>query len=192
MIITVMAPKGGVGKTTTTIYLATALQREGHTVSVLDLDPMRGATQWAELAAEDNDPLPFTVTPVHASTLATAIDHGTDFTLIDTPPGDPVALDAARDAADLIILPTRATRADMLQMWKTRAAVETVPHGALLVFLRAGTAAPQEARDAIDQLEMPRFNAEIPLREDVAANYGLTPRHLHGYDALAAEITTGD
>ncbi|WP_257160119.1 ParA family protein [Corynebacterium cystitidis] len=61
-IIAISNLKGGTGKTTTAILVATALTRHGHNVTVVDLDPQGSATEWAQLAADAGDPLPFPVT----------------------------------------------------------------------------------------------------------------------------------
>jgi chromosome partitioning protein len=47
-IITVTQRKGGVGKTTIAVCAAAALARRGHQVALVDSDPQRSASQWAE------------------------------------------------------------------------------------------------------------------------------------------------
>jgi chromosome partitioning protein len=47
-IITVTQRKGGVGKTTIAVCAAAALARRGHDVALIDSDPQRSASQWAE------------------------------------------------------------------------------------------------------------------------------------------------
>lgn len=47
MIISVINLKGGSGKTTTAMALATAAARHNRNVSVLDTDPQGDATTWA-------------------------------------------------------------------------------------------------------------------------------------------------
>jgi chromosome partitioning protein len=47
-IITVTQRKGGVGKTTIAICAAAALARRGHDIALVDSDPHRSASQWAE------------------------------------------------------------------------------------------------------------------------------------------------
>jgi chromosome partitioning protein len=41
------SPKGGVGKSTATVLLATQLASNGGTVTVIDADPNRPISQWA-------------------------------------------------------------------------------------------------------------------------------------------------
>ena len=52
MIISIINLKGGVGKTTTAIALATAAQRDGKDVEVYDTDPQSSASLWAMSAEE--------------------------------------------------------------------------------------------------------------------------------------------
>ncbi len=57
MIISAMNLKGGVGKTTTAMSLATAAEREGKDVEVYDCDPQSSAQLW-RFADQNDDSLP--------------------------------------------------------------------------------------------------------------------------------------
>lgn len=56
MIITTASFKGGVAKTTTAIHLAAYLQTKGQTL-LIDGDPNRSATRWAERGIANGKPL---------------------------------------------------------------------------------------------------------------------------------------
>jgi chromosome partitioning protein len=49
-VITFANAKGGAGKTTAALILSTELARQGHRVVVLDADPQRWITSWAEVS----------------------------------------------------------------------------------------------------------------------------------------------
>ncbi|MBB0994994.1 ParA family protein, partial [Dietzia sp. SLG510A3-3B2-2] len=72
MKIAVVNTKGGVGKTTTAIYLATVASAQGKSTELLDADPQGSATSWAEIATEGSAPLPFQVSPANKITLSRA------------------------------------------------------------------------------------------------------------------------
>ena len=51
-IITIAQQKGGAGKTTLIVHLATFWSAQGLSVAVADIDPQGSVTQWAKLRAE--------------------------------------------------------------------------------------------------------------------------------------------
>ncbi len=111
MKIAVVNTKGGVGKTTTAIYLATVASAQGKSTELLDADPQGSATSWAEIATEGSAPLPFQVSPANKITLSRA--SSSDITVIDTPPGAADIIQAAIDAAGCIpLLKSKALPAD--------------------------------------------------------------------------------
>ena len=59
--------KGGVGKTTTVMFLAAAAMQRGIPVRVVDADPQGSASSWADRAAHRGTPLPFDVSPATAA-----------------------------------------------------------------------------------------------------------------------------
>lgn len=198
MIIAVTNPKGGVGKTSTSMLIAAVFAHRGDDVTVIDLDRQGTALDWAERVEERNEAdgdsssqLPFAVElsiPRQVEKLAARIGKK-GVAIIDTPPGDPDAIEAAIAASDFVIVPTRATNADLSRVWALQDALDDVPHAALLTFARKGTNALEITRAALDGQGMPRFKAEISLREAVHSTFGFVPSgDFHGYDDVATEI----
>ena len=104
--IAVISQKGGNGKTTLAIHLAT-LAAESHKVILMDLDPQGSAIEWASRRGDR----PPDITPAHPASLGKEIERagadGYTFGVIDTAPhADHAALQAAR-AADLVVIPCR-------------------------------------------------------------------------------------
>ena len=109
--------KGGVGKTTSAIGTAEALARLGHTVTVRDADPSGAATLWAHKALSAGRPLPFGVEVVNRFTVAAPAEE--EWVLIDTPPLQTDLVEAAVDAADLVLLVTTTGPIDLERMLET-------------------------------------------------------------------------
>ena len=108
MIIVVAALKGGVGKTTTTVYLA-ALAAARRPATLVDADPQASAADWIESA---EDEYLERLTLVEAPTdrlLLKALDRidTEDVAVVDTPPGNERLLAKAIERADVVVVPTR-------------------------------------------------------------------------------------
>jgi chromosome partitioning protein len=98
--------KGGVGKTTTSVYLAAAAVERGHDpVLLVDADRQASLAEWLEARPVDG------VSVVEAPserTLTRAISRRNGLAIVDTPPGDQRLLESAVALADAVVIPTRA------------------------------------------------------------------------------------
>ena len=136
--------KGGVGKTTSAIGTAEALARLGHTVTVRDADPSGAATLWAHKALSAGRPLPFGVEVVNRFTVAAPAEE--EWVLIDTPPLQTDLVEAAVDAADLVLLVTTTGPIDLERMLETIRQINK-PSSVLLTQTRYGTRSLRHAEE---------------------------------------------
>lgn len=188
MKIVITNTKGGVGKTTTAIYLATALSAT-HTVEVLDADPQGSATEWAIRAEENNQKLPFEVRPVNIAQLKRVTSTVETITIIDTAPGDTRGIDAALEGADLVIIPTASSAIDMSRVWETEAVASKISRAyVLLTQVDARTRSYAAAFEVLEQQGVGYFETAIPRRESIRQSFGTRPAELYGYDKAAQEI----
>ncbi|MEY2831868.1 MAG: hypothetical protein RLZZ574_1126 [Cyanobacteriota bacterium] len=110
-IITVTGYKGGVGKSTTAIHLATFFSEFGKTLLV-DGDLNRTSIAWAQRGE-----FPFEVVSQHKAMKAIA---GKDYVVIDTPARpDSDELEELADGCDLLILPTTPDVVSLEPMMQT-------------------------------------------------------------------------
>ena len=109
MIVVSAALKGGVGKTTTAVYLAAVAVSNRNSVYLIDADPQASAADWVE---SSSDELLQKVSVVEAPTdrlLLKALDRvaGGDVAVVDTPPGQERLLTKALERASAVVIPTR-------------------------------------------------------------------------------------
>lgn len=101
LTIALISQKGGVGKTTLAIHLATAFEKHGRQTLLVDLDPQSSAAEWKDARAAER-PYVMAVPPSRlVKTLETARANNAQVVILDTAPhSEGTALDAAR-ASDL-------------------------------------------------------------------------------------------
>ncbi len=105
--IAVISQKGGAGKTTLAVHLATAAAAE-HVALLLDTDPQATASRWSQWrSGGDPEVVDCGAPSLLAGKLDKSRDLGAEVVLIDTPPhADAMARQAAK-LADLILIPCR-------------------------------------------------------------------------------------
>jgi len=184
--IAVVNTKGGVGKTTTAIYLATVASAQGKSTELLDADPQGSATSWAEIATEGGVPLPFQVSPANKITLSRA--SSSDLTVIDTPPGAADIIQAAIDAADVVVVPTAPSGLDLQRVWPTLEAAAHKPAGVLLTSVELGTKLLELTKEALESEGVFVFENVIGKRQAIRQSFGTCPTSFFGYRDLMDEI----
>jgi chromosome partitioning protein len=156
--IALIAQKGGVGKTTIAIHLATAFAAEGRATLILDLDPQASATEWKDHRAAEFP----AVLSIQPSRLSKVMDEaksiGTDVLILDTAPhSESTALEAAR-VADLILVPCQPTIMDLRAMSKTVDLLRLVRKPAYAVLNgvpHQGSVADEAAQMIVDSFDLP-------------------------------------
>lgn len=123
-MIVVGNEKGGAGKSTVTVHLATALLHQGARVAVVDLDLRQQSTggffahraAWVAAAGVDL-PAPSQVTVAsQTAELEAALDAEVDFIVVDTPGADTDLSRAAHRFADLIVTPMNDSFVDFAML----------------------------------------------------------------------------
>ena len=136
--IAVMNQKGGAGKSTLSVHIATAAQIAGHAAAVLDMDQQASAESWAGRRLSETGKEEPAVIAAKAATLGKWLDqvkaHGAKLSVLDTPPvAQNEAVEAAK-AADLILIPCRPSGFDLHAMRLTASLAQTMKKPAYVVF----------------------------------------------------------
>ena len=191
MNIVVANVKGGVGKTTTAIYLAAAAVDRGHDpVLLIDSDRQASAAEWLEERPVEG------VTVVEAPserTLARAVSRHDGLAVVDAPPGDTRLLGAATAAADVVIVPTRAGGVEISPVLNTLELIPSkTPRAVVICAARLGTNDLDETI-AWWRREGIRIWGVIPERVGIAAGpeARLYREGLQHYDAVLRRALRG-
>lgn len=164
--------KGGVGKSTLSINLATCLQRAGHRVLLVDADPQGTCSAWAARGADlghDGPPVVAIVGTALRRDLP-KVAAGFDVVVIDSPPRMGAEARCAMLAADLVIVPVTPGAADIWAARETIAVLEEAcalrPELRAVVALNRAdrTMLARMASKAIDDLGVPSLDVAIAQR----------------------------
>jgi chromosome partitioning protein len=142
MKIVVAALKGGVGKTTTCVYLAALASAAGKDVVVVDADAQASAADWLE---SSEDPALEGIELVEAPTerlLARAMNGADDdqVLIVDSPPGNERIIEHALQHADVVVIPTRVGGVEWPRVDVVRKMVpKRTPHGLVICSARTFT-----------------------------------------------------
>ncbi|MCA2619484.1 MAG: ParA family protein [Microcystis aeruginosa Ma_QC_Ch_20071001_S25] len=156
MIISVVALKGGVGKTTTSIHLAAYFQEKAPTL-LIDADKNRSALHWSR-----EDTLPFMVA---SQAGATGLVKQYTHIIVDTQARpEPDELKDLAQGSDLLILPTTPNHLDIDVTIKAVELLSTMTdnYRVLLTQVDSRTKTGREARKALEEAKLPLFKREIP------------------------------
>jgi len=138
MNIVITNLKGGVGKTTTAVYLAAIAVEKGYDpVVLIDADRQASSAVWLEERPLEGVDV---VEAPSERTLTRAMGKDTGVTVVDTPPGDDRIVQAAIDSADAVIIPTRAGGVEYPRVAVTLGMIPArTPRGVLIAAARLGT-----------------------------------------------------
>jgi len=120
-VISFANAKGGAGKTTAALLLATELAERGNRVSIVDADPQRWITQWAEMPSECDGSRRDTKKDIAiidqvtaasvASVLREELDHR-DYVIVDLEGVVSPLVTNAISASDMVLVPVQGCAMD--------------------------------------------------------------------------------
>ncbi|MEO1489483.1 MAG: ParA family partition ATPase [Pseudomonadota bacterium] len=111
--IAITSQKGGSGKTTLAVHIATRAAGAGYESAVVDTDPQATAAAWSDWRG-DFLPVVVTAPPARLTrTIVSAKNNGVDFVVIDSAPHADAAAREAIKRADIVLIPTKPRAFDL-------------------------------------------------------------------------------
>ena len=197
MIVTLGNKKGGVGKSTSAVYLACLLARSSRTL-IVDADPQGSILSWSEEAGEQ---FPAAVVQWATRDLAKRVKEVSgDYThiVIDTgrssSEDDPI-LRQALTVTDHLVVPFAPSLMDVrelgrvLQMVDDLAVIHPVATHLLLTKVRVGTTSARDARVGLAEQGLPLLDSQVSLREAYANVWGTVIRDFGEYADVLGELS---
>jgi chromosome partitioning protein len=186
------SPKGGAGKSTSAVLLATELASRGANVTIIDADPNKPVSQWAKRPGK-----PKTLTVVADISESSIIDEiekaatESAFVVVDLEGTASMMVGYAMSRADLVIIPTQGSNLDAAEAYKAiklvqaqeRAFKRNIPF-AVLYTRTSAAIRPRTLQNIESQFsdkKIPMFDVQLHEREAYRAifSFGGTLSALH-------------
>lgn len=174
--ISFVSPKGGVGKTTSAVILATQIAQRGKAVTIIDADPNRPISHWSRLPGCPPD-----IRVVSEASEDTIIDeieraeHAAPFVIIDLEGTANLTVGYAISRSDLVIIPSQGSQLDAKEAGKAikliqqqeKAFKRAIPYAVLLTRTSAAikTRTLRHIQDQLTQHGVQLFAAQLMERE---------------------------
>lgn len=198
-IIALLNQKGGVGKTTLSVHLATTLAN-GPKVLLVDADPQGSALDWSAQRENEGAPARFPVIGLPKETLhreLAPISLDYEWVVIDGPPRINKIARSAIVASDFVIIPVQPSPFDI---WAAEDVEEIIDECAaikpnlltrfLINRLILNTTLGNEVQQELAKRPFPTFQTAIRNRQEYAkaARKGLTALETEPHGPAAEEI----
>lgn len=152
-IITIAQQKGGAGKTTLAVQLATAMRQAGRSVAVVDIDPQASLTAWMRIREHEAREAPeIRFSMVGGWRLGVELDRlkrEVERIVVDSPPHAESDAKGAIKAADLVLVPCQPSPLDIWASKSTLDIAQQAGRHAALVLNRV----PPRGRTVEDALQ---------------------------------------
>jgi chromosome partitioning protein len=174
-IIAFANPKGGAGKTTSALLLASELASKGARITIIDADPERWISQWGRLPGK-----PENIEIIADVSEDTIVDHiesaasTAQFVIVDLEGTASLMVASAIGMSDLVVIPTQGASMDAKGAAKTiklirnqeRMARRSILHSVLLTRTSAAVASRslRNVRDQLDKAGIDVFGTAIVER----------------------------
>jgi chromosome partitioning protein len=170
MIISLVNQKGGVGKTTAAVNLASGLAESGNRLLVIDSDPQGSVIQWQSIADGKEFDVMHLPSPQLKKELK-PIRRRYDHIIIDSPPAIEEITRAVLEVTNLAIIPIAPSPLDIWSSKETIDLVNTLGkryrklNAKILIYRKIpGTRLGKEAREAMGSYNLDIVASEISQR----------------------------
>jgi chromosome partitioning protein len=185
-VLTLVTQKGGTGKSTLAASLAVAAIQAGEKVFALELDRQGTLGRWIDRRSDDQPGFDkITSADALDPALHTLKSQGFSLVIIDTPGADSPAVTAAIRAADLCLVPTQPTPADLEATTPTLEAIQATRRRFVFVLNRTPVKGSR-LTEAAAGLKMLGVLAEPPIaqrtdhQDAIGLGQGVTEFNPHG------------
>jgi chromosome partitioning protein len=187
------SPKGGAGKSTSAVVLASELAKKGAAVTIIDADPNRPVSSWAKRSGkpESLEVLANVTEESIIDDIEGAAAHA-PFVIVDLEGTASITVAYAISRADLVVIPSQGSQLDASEAAKAiklirqqeKAFTRKIPYAVL--FTRTSAAIRprtlQHIRAEFEQHSVPVFQTQMHEREAFRAifSFGGTVESLNG------------